>query len=59
MLKPNSVLYLGSPDVDTVDNFPLPPVEFSSRDNEPPVAVTLSTDMVRRPPENVGEPGAD
>jgi hypothetical protein len=53
------VLYLGRPEVETVDSFPLPPVEFLSRDNDPPVAVTFNTDMVRRPPENVGEPGAD
>ena len=59
VLKPNSVLYLGRPEVDTVDSLPLPPVEVWSRANEPPVAVTLRTDMVRRPPEKVGEPGAD
>ena len=60
VLNPNSVLYLGSPDDETVDILPLPPVEFLSRDSEPPVDVTFNTDIVRRLlPKNVGESGAD
>ena len=54
------MLYLGSPDDETVDILPLPPVEFLSRDSEPPVDVTFNTDIVRRLlPKNVGESGAD
>ena len=57
--NPNSVLYLGRPDEETEETFPLPlpPVAVFSRDNEPPVLATFITDIVRRPPKYVGEPG--
>jgi hypothetical protein len=59
VLNPNSVLYLVSPEADIVDPFPLPPVPFFSRDIEPPVVATFKTDIALRPPNELGDPGAD
>jgi hypothetical protein len=52
-------LYLVSPEADIVDPFPLPPVAFFSRDIEPPVVATFKTDIALRPPNELGDPGAD
>ena len=61
MLNPNSVLYRGRPEAETVVPLllPLPPVAFFSRDSDPPVLATFITDMARRPPRKVGESGAE